>query len=227
MIEKNERGRDALRIPVESSLDLERPISRRGFMEATALAGVGVAMNGDKTMNDEVVKEKIRRALLSGPPSVTKEATVAEMDAHGKLVVLRQGTNQWVCMPGNENIIGDVPMSLDPMGMQWYQDVRARKPKPTNAAPGLIYMLCGAIQRSYTDPFDTTSPAIPIGPHWMILWPFDAAASGLPTVMRDAGTMIMFAGTPYAHLHICGSPLDGKEYHPGDRGVWTMTYSRS
>ena len=34
-------------------------------------------------------------------------------------------------------------------------------------APGLIYMLCGATQRSYTDPFDTTSPAIPIGPHWM------------------------------------------------------------
>jgi hypothetical protein len=183
-------------------------------------------MNRDNSMSNEVVKEKIRRALLSGPSSVTREATVAEMDAQGKMVVLRQGTNQWVCMPGNENIIGDVPMSLDPMGMQWFMDILAKKPKPTNAAPGLIYMLCGATQRSYTDPFDTTSPAIPIGPHWMILWPFEAAASGLPTVMRDAGTMIMFAGTPYAHLHICGSPLDGNEYHRGDRGVWTMTYSR-
>lgn len=50
------------------------------------------------------------------------------------------------------------------------------------------------MQRSYTDPFDLTSPAIPIGPHWMILWPFDAAAAGLPTVMRDAGTLVMFAG---------------------------------
>jgi hypothetical protein len=59
----------------------------------------------------------------------------------------------------------------------------------------------------------------------MILWPFEAAASGVPTVMRDAGAMIMFAGTPYAHLHICGSPLDGNEYHPGDRGMWTMSYS--
>jgi len=72
-------------------------------------------MNGDKSVNDEVVKEKIRRALLSGPSSVTSEATVIEMDAQGKLVVLRQGTNRWVCMPGNENLIGDVPMSLDPM----------------------------------------------------------------------------------------------------------------
>jgi hypothetical protein len=49
------------------------------------------------------------------------------------------------------------------------------------------------------DPFDRTSPAIPIGPHWMIMWPFGAKAAGLPTVMRDAGTLVMFAGTPYAH----------------------------
>ena len=254
MNEKTETGKDASSGPVESSLNSERPISRRGFLETAAVSGVGLAtlslpghklqfssshrggrdpystenhtMNGENNMKDEVVKEKIRRALLSGPSSVTSEATVAEMDADGKMVVLRQGTNPWVCMPGNENIVGDVPMSLDPMGMQWYKDVRARRPKPTNTAPGLIYMLCGATQRSYTDPFDTTSSAIPIGPHWMVLWPFDAVASGLPTVMRDAGTMIMFAGTPYAHLHICGSPLDGKEYRPGDRGIWTMTYSR-
>jgi hypothetical protein len=244
----------------ESTFESERSISRRGFLEAAGLTGVGLAtlslpermlgssllrrekdaqysmgdstmnggisMNDDNRINDEIVKEKIRRALLSGPASVTRDATVVEMDAQGKTVVLRQGTNQWVCMPGNENIIGAVPMCLDPMGMQWFNDLLARKPKPTNATPGLIYMLCGATQHSYTDPFDTTSPAIPIGPHWMVLWPFDAAASGLPTVMRDAGTMIMFAGTPYAHLHICGSPLDGNEYHPGDRGVWTMTYSR-
>ena len=54
----------------------------------------------------------------------------------------------------------------------------------------------------------------------------DAAAAGLPTVMRDAGTMVMFAGSPYAHLHICGSPWEGNEYHPGDRAVWTMKYTR-
>jgi len=186
----------------------------------------GAAIRGDR-MSDEILKEKIRRARLSGPSMVTADATVAEMDAQGNLSVLHQGTNDWICFPGNENVIGDVPMSLDPMGMQWYRDLRARKPKPTNTTPGLIYMLCGATQRSYTDPFDTTSPAIPIGPHWMVLWPFDAKAAGLGKIMRDAGTMVMFAGTPWAHLHICGSPWDGSEYHPGDRAVWTMSYSRS
>ena len=176
---------------------------------------------------DAISSEKIRRARLSGPSQVTANATVAEMDSEGRLTILSKGTNEWVCFPGNENIIGDVPMAADPMGMQWLRDLQARKPKPTNSSPGLIYMLCGAYQHSYTDPFDRTSPPIPIGPHWMLIWPFDAAALGMGTVMRDAGTMVMFAGTPYAHLHICGSPWDGNEYRPDDRVIRTLTYSRA
>jgi hypothetical protein len=231
------------------------PVSRRKFVESVAGAGVatwglwsGAAraeeapprtnvaaaqpateanhLHTAVNMPDEIVKAKIRRALLSGPERITRDATVAEMNASGEMTVLRRGTNHWVCVPGNENIIGAADMCADPAGMQWMMDVIARKPKPSNTSPGLIYMLNGALQRSYTDPFDHTSPAIPIGPHWMIIWPFDAVAAGLPTVMRDAGTMVMFAGSPYAHLHICGSPWDGNEYHPGDRAVWTMKYAR-
>src|SRR6202167_2701047 len=219
-------------------------VTRREFLETAAVAGSGLVslgvsvrafgdpenerLIGDEALSgtaEEIVKEKIRRALLSGPASVTREATVAEMDSQGKLTVLRPGSNQWVCVPGNENIIGQADMCADPMGMRWILDAMAKKPKPSNTTPGLIYMLNGATQHSYTDPFDRTRPAIPIGPHWMIIWPFDPKAAGLPAVMRDAGTLVMFAGTPYAHLHVCGSPWDGNEYHPGDRGVWTMTYA--
>ena len=181
---------------------------------------------GAPTLMAAMTNERIRRARLSGPSQVTANATVAQMDAQGRLTVLAKGTNQWVCFPGDENIVGDVPMAADPMGMQWFMDLLARRPRPTNSSPGLIYMLCGAVQHSYTDPFDRTSSPIEIGPHWMVLWPFDAAAAGLGTVMRDAGTMVMFAGTPYAHLHICGSPWDGNEYHPGDRVIRTLSYSR-
>ena len=180
----------------------------------------------EQTLAEEIKSEKIRRAMLAGPSCITAEATVAEMDVKGQMTVLRPGTNDWVCIPGEQNIIGATDMCLDPMGMVWLLDLLAGKPRPTNTSPGLIYMLNGATQHSYTDPFDTTSPAIPIGPHWMLIWPFDPQAAGLGTIMRDAGAMVMFAGTPYAHLHICGSPWDGNEYHPGDRGVWTMTYAR-
>ncbi len=38
-------------------------------------------------------------------------------------------------------------MCVDPMGMRWMMDANGKKAKPSNAEPGLIYMLNGAIQR--------------------------------------------------------------------------------
>jgi hypothetical protein len=181
---------------------------------------------GDQNMIDKAEDPRIRRARLSGPDQVTKDATVAEIAADGTMTVLLKGTNEWVCTPGNEDKIGDPPMCMNPMGMRWMMDAMQGKPKPTNTAPGMIYMLCGATQRSNTDPADKTSPAIPIGPHWMVTWPFDAAANGLPTTVRDKGAWVMFAGTPYAYLHVCGDPWEGNEYHEGDKAIWTMSYAR-
>ncbi len=205
--------------------------SRRAFFGKAALVGLGLA-TGAATASAEfsengAVEAKIRRALLAGPAGLTKDATVVDRDAAGNMRVLRQGTNKWICTPGDENKIGDPPMCADPVAMQRFADARARKAKPTNTVPGMAYMLCGATQRSNTDPFDTTSPAIPIGPHWMILWPFEAALYGLPTTLRDKGAWMMFADTPYAYLHICGSPWEGNEYQPGKPAIWTMSYSQS
>lgn len=178
---------------------------------------------------DELAKAvKIGRAMRAGPSEITRDATVAEMDHHGNLAtILRPGTNGWICVPGDENRVGDPPMCVDQLGLQWFRDIHAGKPAPTNTAPGLCYMLCGATQHSNDTPFDRTSPAIPIGPHWMVLWPFDAKHCGLPTTVRDAGAWIMFSGTPYAYLHICGTPWDGNEYAPGDEASWTMQYAKA
>jgi hypothetical protein len=102
-------------------------ITRREFLETAAVAGSGLVslgipvpafgdpenerLIGDEALSgtaDEIVKEKIRRALLSGPHSVTREATVAEMDSQGKLTVLRPGSNQWVCKGNTSGFIGVV-----------------------------------------------------------------------------------------------------------------------
>jgi len=48
---------------------------------------------------ERVLAAKIARAMLSGPREITKDATVAEMGTDGKLIILRQGTNDWVCFP--------------------------------------------------------------------------------------------------------------------------------
>src|SRR5580658_10256983 len=189
---------------------------------AVALPAATPASSSD---DDTTRAVRIARAMRAGPLEITRHATVAEMDHHGDIAnVLRAGTNEWICVPGDENRVGDPPMCVDQLGMQWFKDIHAGKPAPTNAKPGLCYMLCGATQHSNDTPFDRTSPAIPIGPHWMVLWPFDAKHCGLPTTVRDAGAWIMFSGTPYAYLHICGTPWDGNEYSPGDEALWTMQY---
>jgi hypothetical protein len=211
--------------------------SRRDFIVTSAAmaasaAGAGVSVAADTPTDvtpaapmDESEDPRITRARLAGPSHVTKDASIVVMNAAGGMTYLVRGTNEWVCMPGDLDKIGQPPMCMNPMGMQWMMDSHQRKPKPTNAAPGIIYMLCGATQRSNTFIWDTTSPAIPIGPHWMITWPFDAAACGLPTTVRDEGAWVMFAGTPYAYLHVCGTPWSGVEYQDDSAAVWTMKYA--
>ena len=224
-------GRLAFFGAVMSALN-SKVLAQQGASGSYSNAAIAMLPSGEssaqKSGDDLVRGIKIARAMRSGPPEITRDATVAEIDHTGNITeVLRKGTNGWLCMPGDENRVGDPPMCADELAMQWFKDAFAGQPRPSNKAPGLCYMLCGATQHSNTDPHDRTSPAIPIGPHWMILWPFDAKQSGLPTTVRDAGAWIMFAGTPYAYLHICGTPWDGKEYSPEeDEAVWTMQYSR-
>ena len=153
----------------------------------------------EQILAEEIKNEKIRRAMLAGPSCITAEATVAEMDSKGQMTVLRPGTNDWVCVPGEQNIIGATDMCLDPMGMVWLQDLLAGKPKPTNTSPGLIYMLNGATQHSYTDPFDTTSPAIPIGPQWML----GRSTRRPPGLAASCGTPARWSCSPARPTPIC------------------------
>jgi hypothetical protein len=149
---------------------------------------------------------KIDRAMSAGPADVAKTARIVDTDAQGKMVVLREGSNGFTCLPGNLKVVGDPPMCADAASRRWFADAKAHKPKPTNKVPGITYMLAGATQRSDSDPYDTTSPPITVGPHWMIMWPFDPKTTGLPTTHKPAGAYIMWAGSPYAHMHIMGRP---------------------
>jgi hypothetical protein len=154
----------------------------------------------------DATQEKKARAMSAGPDNVSTSAQIIDTDAHGKMTVPREGSNGFTCMPGNPNVVGEPPMCVDAASMQWFADAKAHKPKPTNTFPGITYMLAGASQRSDSDPNDTTSMPIDVGPHWMIMWPFDPKTSGLPTTHKPTGAYIMWAGSPYAHLHIMGRP---------------------
>jgi hypothetical protein len=164
------------------------------------------ASDDTSTENDKSVQAKIIRAESAGPEQIAKAARIVDTDAKGNKVVLREGHNGFTCMPGNPNVVGEPPMCMDASSAQWFADAKAHKPKPTNTAPGITYMLAGATQRSDSDPNDTTSPPITVGPHWMIMWPFDPKATGLPTTHKPTGAYIMWAGSPYAHVHVMGRP---------------------
>jgi hypothetical protein len=155
---------------------------------------------------NDAIQAKIDRAMSAGPSEIARSAKIIDKDAQGHTVVLREGTNDFTCMPGNRNVIGEPAMCADGPSMQWAADFAAHKPKPTNTVPGITYMLAGATQRSDSNPYDKTSSPITVGPHWMIMWPFDAQATGLPTTHRDTGAYIMWAGSPYAHVHVMGRP---------------------
>lgn len=154
----------------------------------------------------ETREAKIERAMSAGPSEIARSAKIIDKDQQGQTVVLRQGSNGFTCMPGNPNVIGDPPMCADGPSMQWAADFAAHKARPTNTAPGITYMLAGATQRSDSDPRDQASPGITVGPHWMIMWPFDPKATGLPSTHSDTGAYIMWAGTPWAHVHVMGRP---------------------
>jgi hypothetical protein len=164
------------------------------------------AAHNSATDVGETTQAKIARAMSAGPREVAKSARIIDTDAHGNTIVLREGNNGFTCMPGNPKVVGEPPMCVDAPSMQWFADAKAHKPKPTNTVPGITYMLAGATQRSDSDPHDTTSMPIEVGPHWMIMWPFDPKTTGLPTTHRPTGAYIMWAGSPYAHVHVMGRP---------------------
>jgi len=151
--------------------------------------------------------EIIRSATSAGPRSISDNATVMAADDSGKMVKIRPGTNGWTCIPDEPSTPGLDPMCIDKSGMEWVSALIAKKPKPTNTAPGLIYMLQGGSDISATDPFATTTDHYVSSPaHFMIMWPYDAKTTGFATTPKKTGSWIMWAGTPYAHLMVNQTP---------------------
>ena len=154
----------------------------------------------------ELAEVQMARAIAAGPPHVTDSARIVGADAQGKRMVLREGSNGFTCQPGNP-VLGRPASCANEAARQWSADMAAHKAKPTNAEPGISYMLAGARQPGVSDPSDKTRAPMTIGPQWMIMWPFDPKTTGLSATRKDKGAYIMLAGTPYAHLHIMGQPV--------------------
>jgi hypothetical protein len=149
--------------------------------------------------------EMIKSAMSAAPAAVGKHATIAAMEADGKMRTLRKGTNGFTCMPDNLATPGPDPMCMDANAMEWVHAMLGHKPPPAGKV-GLMYMLAGGTDASNTDPYADKPTAqnhwIKTGPHVMVVGGDPSFYDQYPKA-ADPDTSVpyvMWAGTPYQHL---------------------------
>jgi hypothetical protein len=144
---------------------------------------------------------QIARAIAAGPSTITGDARIVGTDADGKSIVLREGSNGFLCQPGNPKVVARPATCSNAAARQWSADLAAGKAAPTNTVLGIVYMQSGATERG------PSGDTVKVGPQWIITWPFDPKASGLSATKKDTGAYIRWAGTPYAHLNVMGQAV--------------------
>src|SRR5258708_28611516 len=58
----------------------------------------------------ETTQTKIARAISAGPADIATSAKIIDKDAHGNIVVLREGSNGFTCMTGNPQAVWVPPL---------------------------------------------------------------------------------------------------------------------
>lgn len=173
-----------------------------GILAAVLVPGLLAAQNADAAY--------IATATAAAPASISGAAAVVRISAQGAVTQVRAGTNGFTCfigVPGDP----DAPFCGDQNALEWVLSAVKGAPAPTNQAPGIAYMAKGGVHhesamRDVVMPGAATHP-VREPPHWMLMWHFDPATSGLPTKENPGGVYIMFAGTPYAHLMVYQDPM--------------------
>jgi hypothetical protein len=185
------------------------PTTRRDYPVLTHVAPAreaSVVPPGGGDADSSSPDALIRQALSAGPAVVARNATVRAPNAAGRLVYLRRGSNGFTCYPDNPDSPGLDPMCADSQATRWMESLMRHEMRPGNSAPGIIYMLQGGSDLDARSPWSATGSGagrwIDSPPHYMVLWAFDPATTGLSATPKRTGSWIMWAGTPYAHLMV-------------------------
>ncbi|MFI5157030.1 MAG: hypothetical protein ACHQEM_12635 [Chitinophagales bacterium] len=171
---------------------------------------------------------QIKLALLAAPEEKRGGAMVYGYDQNGKMIVLRKGTNEMICLADNPKQLGfsaacylkDLDpymqrgrelrasgMSEDKATQTRDDEVRAGKLK-MNSKPAILYVLSAK-----DEDCDLVNGTVKNGYlRYVIYIPFATAENtGLPTSPpAPGGPWIMFPGTPRAHIMI-SPPVPAKQ----------------
>ena len=175
--------------------------------DAYASPKKGPSVKEVKAMSE---KEQTALALSAAPKHIAKEAGVMVFGADGKLTEVKKSENGFTCIPTVMNLPDPDPICMDGAAHQWMTDIMNNAPKPSNTIPGVAYMAHGGSHfeknKKVVMQKESGAKVVKEPPHWMVMWPFDPAATKLPTAPNPSGSYIMFDGSPYAHLMVYQDP---------------------
>ena len=153
------------------------------------------------------LKAQIKSAMKAAPASISADATVLDWNMN----VLREGTNEWTCLPDRADTPGTDPWCLTEAWMDFLH-AYVNKTDPTYSEIGFAYMLQGDTPVSNSDPY-ATEPTGPedwvtdLGPHLMMVVPDKKQLANISTDHLNGGPWVMWPNTPYAHIMI---PLESR-----------------
>ncbi len=186
------------------------------FVSAAVLAFVTAAGATHESAKPAVLylsdSEQIELARSAAPPFISENASIMIVDKNGKYQKVRTGSNGFTCYSDLDKIDRPVPSCMDAAAVQWWNDFTHQEPHPSNTVPGIAFMAKGALRwekdgKIYMDWHTPGTKRIEEPPHWVIFWPFDSRATGIPTYPGKFGTYIMYDGTPWSHLMIYQDPM--------------------
>ncbi|MBK9317259.1 MAG: hypothetical protein IPM55_23860 [Acidobacteria bacterium] len=183
------------------------------FVAMILLAGVATAQTPPAP-----AEQQIAAAILAAPEERRAEAGVLGYDAQGKLVTLRKGTNELICLADNPAdarfSVACYHKDLEPFmargrelaaqgitGQDRNEKYRWKEIKegtlPMPKEPRMVYVLSGK-------GFDAEKGAVIEGSlRWVLYWPYATAEStGLSTKAKRGAPWLMDAGTAGAHIMI-------------------------
>ena len=169
---------------------------------STGVAGQDVKPGHTPPKTDE---EMIANAVSAAPEVIGAAAAVITFDANGKVRTLREGSNNFTCIPDDPTNPANDPNCVDENGLEWVM-AYVGKTKPPEGKVGFGYMLQGGTTPSNVDPSATQPPNgmdwMQEPPHVMIFNYGDAIQDyPKPGEMPDmTQPWVMWAGTPYEHL---------------------------
>jgi hypothetical protein len=123
----------------------------------------------------------------------------------GEMLVMREGSNGWTCVPDWPATPDNDPMCFDPTYMGWMAAFMGGE-EPQVQTLGISYMLAGGAAASNTDP-SRTVPAdgedwVTPAPHVMLVAPGGFDSEVFSTDHTWGGPWIMWDETPYEFLII-------------------------